>query len=101
MNFKQTERAIGHLAVILHTVYIKKKKFSKERQYRRHQSAGNTVSKGSTMGFDLKPACDSYLSQAGRLNVREPRGQQAGHQALGKSVRNPITQTKHSFLQIT
>lgn len=44
---------------------------------------------------------DGYLGQAGRLNVREPRGKQAGHEAARISVRNPVTLTRHGFLQIT
>lgn len=62
-------------------------------------STENESSQALRLNRDAADA--GYLSQVGRLNVREPRGQQAGHEASGITIRNPVTQTRHGFLQIT
>lgn len=62
---------------------------------------GDGAGAGASSGDGEGGAGEGYLSQAGRLNICEPRGQQPRHEASRITVRNPVTQTRHSFLQIT
>lgn len=77
------------------------KAFSKQRHYSNERNQYHAVQNHHSFEVRTSRHGAGYLRQAGRLDVREPRGQQARHEASRITIRNPVTQARHGCLQIT